>query len=81
MNGAVHTIQFAGGAGGKIAGIIDEEGEKMREAHIREKQVVDTITQLQCFINPGEDRNNFPVAFYRNRFEMFLYFLYFIELG
>ena len=29
MNGAVHTIQFTGGAGGKIAGIINEEGEKM----------------------------------------------------
>src|SRR5260221_7096547 len=70
--GAVNTVYLCSRRSHKMFLIINEQRDKMRKTHIGKQQIVDAISQLQRFIDPGEKRDHFVTAAHRMRLEMLL---------
>ncbi len=61
--------------------IVDEQREELRQTHVGEQQVVDAITEFECFVDLLEYRDDLARIAHQLRFEILLYFLHVVEGG
>src|SRR5262249_9766253 len=61
-DGAVDAVDLLRGGSNKMLLIIDKEGDKMGQAHIRKEQVIDTISELERLVDLAEKGDHLIAA-------------------